>query len=87
MFLFDEGICVFVRDLLSRFKIDGYNISDLNPYFGEYAFCTCRGRKVDEVEDVGILLRGMRILENGDVELSEIVSLYSHTNKIMIDFL
>ena len=86
-FLYDEGNCDIVRELLSRFKIDGYNISDLNPYFGEYAFCTCRGRKVDEVEDVGILLRGMRIPENGEAELSEKISLYTHTNKKMIDFL
>jgi hypothetical protein len=85
-FLYDDGNKDIVRELLSRFKIHGYAITDLNPYFGEYAFCVCNGRGFEEVEDSGIFLKKMRIVD-GDRQISEKSLLYTHTEKGMLEYI
>lgn len=86
-FLYDDGNRDIVRELLSRFKISGWDVSDLNPYFGEYAFCVCRGRGTDEEENHGIFLKKMRLVEDGTIKKSENSLLYTHTNKRMLEHL
>lgn len=86
-FLYDEDNRDIFRELLSRFKVTGYAISDLNPYFGEYAYCVCKGRSTEEEEDFGIILKTLQITEVGEEKLSESEKLYTHTYKRMSEYL
>ena len=82
-----ESISI-VSEVLERFNVSGYYMSDLNPYYGEYAFCVCSGRGLKERTEY-IMLSKCSLTEGGSLFNNDLSKnkVFSHSKKKMISYL
>lgn len=77
-FLYDIGNADIIRELTGRFMVRGYSISDLNPYYGEYAFCICEALD-DGMTCDGVYLQKVKVAGQSGIKARKGKFLYSHS--------
>jgi hypothetical protein len=85
-FLYDDGNTGIFGELLGRFRVSGYAVSDLNPYFGDYAICVCRPY-IDDTRMDGIYLSTGHMGMDGEFEKTSKGKLYTRSRRKMVDTL
>ena len=85
-FMSSEDNWEVVSELVDRFNISGYYMSDLNPYYGEYVFCICKSRGGAD-RNKFISLVKCEYGANGFVKYPEKARIFSKSSIRMVDYL
>lgn len=84
-FLYDEDNQVLFKELLSRYDVRGYDVSDLNPYLSEHAVCVCTAKKSSKKDYIS--LNKMQLRQGEDKKVSKKERVYTKSNTKMLNYL